>query len=249
MNWSEAARGIPMVLTVLAQNNEETVFSCLQSAYGQFEAIIVIVENSSDNTSLEIDRFIRRERVKNVHVFDMTTENPWPQAEMSSKIFKKSSSVKKAHSLVKRYAPDCLWFSITADTILDKGSRQVVNNSVVGWDNPAIGHSFVRLLHTEADTLSNAITSISTDTFVMWVGGLLTVGPDTCDPKSPSFYLESDGKVMKTIFNIEHCSGLVGLRVSKCNSCQILTHDKVAAESDMIKKIRNLRLMKNGSRE
>ena len=194
-------------------NNSWTVFACLQQAVKQFDLVLVIDDGSTDGTLLEVDRFIRRERPRNVHVFDLSWFDPMPslvapKREGMEPTSKTQSKAKfKAHALAKQVAPSAVWTSIEADVILHDDARARIVDRVSRWDEPESDCEFFNLVMSIDQWNVRAVTA-SEERYVKlpgirhrkpydhpgdwglatsWLGGQLVPGPDPVFPYGPTF--------------------------------------------------------------
>ena len=193
LTWPEFISKSPLIAAVLVKNNESTVYDCLKSVHNLFDAIIVIIDGSIDNSLLEIDRFIRREHSRNVHVFDLTSQDPWPQINDANHEIDYAKSKSKCLSLAKSLAHGSLLLDIDADFVIDEDSRFKIVRTIEKWDRPDINFSSFRITNPTKDVTVDSPTRNAT---VTWLGGNLIVGPDSFGEKC-SFYFKEGENLMQ----------------------------------------------------
>ena len=213
MNWSQFVDRIPWIATVQTCNNDWTVYACLQQAVKQFDFVAIIDDGSTDNTMLEIDRFIRRENPKNVQVFDLSSFDPWPSLvapkregmEVTNKTQSKAKF--KTYNLAKQLNKDAMWVSIESDVILFDDARKRMSERVKTWNDPYKDCEFFNIVmaidpwHVRSVSQSE-LEYVKPDGIkhrkeydhpgdwglaVSWLGGELYPGPDPSFPYGPCF--------------------------------------------------------------
>jgi glycosyltransferase involved in cell wall biosynthesis len=213
IQWKDFCRQIPWVATVQTCNNDWTIYASLQQACKQFDAVLVIDDGSTDNTLLEVDRFIRREKPQNLHVFDLSSIDPWPEMKapkregMEPTEKTQAKSKFKSYSLVKQLATNCMWISIESDVIIADDARSRMLSRVEKWTEPQTDCEFFNLVMT-IDPWHVRSVSLSEEKYVKpegikhrreydhpgdwglalsWIGGELYPGPDPVHPYGPNF--------------------------------------------------------------
>jgi len=214
MTWQEYVRSTPWVATVQTYNNDWTVYACLQQACKQFEHVIVVDDGSTDNTMLEIDRFVRREKPNSLHIFDLSSMDPWPELEAPKREWdntvtnKTQSKAKfKTYSLAKQLCPQFVWVSIESDVIISDYARARMIERVSNWQDPETDCEFFNLVMT-IDPWHVRSVSQSEIEYIKpqgikqrreydhpgdwglacsWLGGKLAPGPDPMFPYGPAY--------------------------------------------------------------
>jgi glycosyltransferase involved in cell wall biosynthesis len=214
VNWETFSKSTPWIATIQTYNNDWTIYACLQQACKQFEHVVIVDDGSNDKTMLEIDRFIRREKPKSLHVFDVSSLDPWPElkapkrewmSEVTSKTQSKSKF--KTYTVAKQLAPQLLWVSIESDVILSDDARLRMVDRVSKWKEPETDCEFFNLVMT-IDPWHVRSVSKSEETYekpdgikhrreydhpgdwglaMSWLGGKLTPGPDPSFPYGPCY--------------------------------------------------------------
>jgi len=213
MTWEEFIKATPWVVTLQTFNNDWTVYASLQQACKQFDIVLVCDDGSTDNTLLEIDRFIRREKPKNLHIFDLSSIDPFPDMEFPKRegmIPTKKTQAKskfKAFSLAKQLVPNGIWISIESDVILSDSVRLRMHDRVKSWPDPYTDCEFFNLVMT-IDPWHVRSVSLSEEEYmkpegirhrkeydhpgdwglaISWLGGKLYPGPDPVYSYGPNF--------------------------------------------------------------
>ena len=213
MTWKEFAKSTPWIATIQTYNNDWTIYACLQQAQKQFDAILVVDDGSTDNTMLEVDRFIRREKPNNVFIFDLSSQDPWPQLTAPKRegmeVVKKTQSKAKFNtfSLAKKVCPQGIWVSIESDTIIFNDAKTRMLERVSQWNDPNTDCDFFNVVMT-IDPWHVRMVSQSENEYVKpegikhrkpydhpgdwclaasWLGGNLYPGPDPGFPYGPCF--------------------------------------------------------------
>lgn len=214
MNWKEFTSSVPWIATIQTCNNDWTVYACLQQACKQFDIVLVIDDGSTDKTHLEIDRFIRREKPSNLHCFDLSSFDPWPELKapkrewISEETTKTQSKSKfKTFDLAKKIVPQGIWISIESDVIIMNNARERMVQRVSNWNDPYNDCDFFNVIMT-IDPWHVRSVSNSEKVYIKpegisqrreydhpgdwclaasWLGGNLKVGPDPVFPYGPCF--------------------------------------------------------------
>lgn len=185
-----------IIATISTKNNEKTIYSCLKNANGQFDAIFVIDEDSSDETCYEINKFIRREHTKNIFVYDMSHEKVWPALPIDENI-DSSRKMAKEFALVTRFASQIIWASIRPNVVLNSKARSIILNDMLMIPNLEIGHNFYK-------SSKNDICVSS-----MFLSGKLFPGPESGFKTFPCFYVKENNVIKKIAFNEKNYSNVI----------------------------------------
>lgn len=214
MTWNEFTRSAPWIATVQTCNNDWTVYACLQQVCKQFDHVLVIDDGSTDRTLLEVDRFIRREKPKSLHVIDASWFDPWPDLKAPKREWMAESTTKtqskskfKAYTIAKQLAPQLLWVSIESDVIIFDDARIRMTDRVSKWEDPETDCDFFNLVMS-IDPWHVRSVSKSEEKYekpdgikhrkeydhpgdwglaISWLGGKLSPGPDPSFPYGPCF--------------------------------------------------------------
>jgi hypothetical protein len=165
-SWHDVSKNLPLIATVVAKNNQPSIFECLESACQACDGVLVLLDKSSDHTAQEIDKFLRRNRPKNVHIFDTSRTDPWPNIKTESY----GKNLAKAFQLVMNLAPNSIWFFLEPTTILFEKSSQIIRESVSSWSQPQLGCNFYSSIVGEKKSISS---------FSLWTQGLIKPGIDS----------------------------------------------------------------------
>jgi len=211
-DWSNAVMNLPLIATVLVKNNQDTVYSCLLKSSKLFDAIIVVLDGSNDGSLLEIDRFIRRENVKHVHIFDLSSHNPWPQFEENDEFVNYARSQEKCFSLAKSLEQTGIWVSLCADVLLDDHSRDVIVDRVRQWAHPEFNHE---IFSTNDQSVENTqLDHKSGLVIAAWLKSILWIGPETYK-SGLSLYLRQHDKILMTMIDKNQKLQKIGNRISQ----------------------------------
>lgn len=190
-----------IVATISAKNNQNSIYECIKKALPHFEAVFVIDNGSSDDTQKEIYKFIRRERNKNLFIFDYSHNKHWqnlPESEilnlsrMKANEFIATTTINVPH----------LWVSLRPNVLLSQNTRELILENCFNWTRPELNHNFYRT------TKGNWTVSVT------FKQGKLMVGPDSANPIEPCFYLKNEENILKTKFDeSQHSSIIIGEEV------------------------------------
>lgn len=213
MTWQDFVLNSPWIATIQTCNNDWTIYACLQQACKQFENVLVIDDGSTDNTFLEIDRYIRREKPNNLHIIDVSSIDPWPELtapkregqEITSKT--QSKAKYKTYMAAKQLAPQLIWVSIESDVILANDARHRMADRICAWDNPEYDCEFFNVIMSIDPWHVRSVTQ-SEEEYIKpigikhrkeydhpgdwtlaasWLGGKLYPGPDPQFSYGPCF--------------------------------------------------------------
>jgi glycosyltransferase involved in cell wall biosynthesis len=212
--WKEFSKSAPWVATVQTYNNDWTVYACLQQACKQFDIILVVDDGSNDKTMLEVDRFIRREKPNNLHCFDLSSFDPWPDLKAPKREWMKevtnktqSKSKFKAHNIAKQFCPQGLWVSLESDVIVCNDARQRMQKRISEWEDPHNDCEFFNVVMTIDPWHVRSVSDSETEYIkpagikhrkeydhpgdwclaTSWLGGNLKISPDPEFPYGPCF--------------------------------------------------------------
>jgi hypothetical protein len=214
MTWSQYSRSIPWVATVQTYNNDATIYACLQQVCKQFEHVLVVDDASTDCTMLEVDRFVRREKPSNIHVFNLSHIDPWPDLRAPKREWDLESTAKtqskakyKAYQLAKQLCKDMMWVSIESDVIICDNARARMVERVSKWTEPHTDCEFFNLIMTIDPWHVRSVSQSENEYIkpegirhrreydhpgdwglaVSWLGGNLSIVPDPIYPYGPAF--------------------------------------------------------------
>jgi len=207
-DWSNEFMNMPLIATVLVKNNQDTVYSCLLKASKMFDAIIVVLDGSNDGSLQEIDRFIRRENVKHVHVFDLTSQNPWPQVEVNEGYVNYARSQEKCFSLAKSLIQTGIWVSLCADVILDDNCRNIIIDRLSRWTQPEVNHEVFTASDTSKFDYNVGLIVLT------WIKSSLLIGPESYK-SGLSLYLRQHDKILMTMIDKNQKLQKIGRRIDQ----------------------------------
>lgn len=188
------------IATISTKNNESSIYACLKSAIEQFDVIFVIDENSSDETCREINKFVRRQKTKNVFVYDMSNFVVWPTLPDDENI-NLSRRISKEFNLASRFSA-AIWVSIRPNIVLHEQARHIIETDMSIIKTPELSHNFYK-----SSKENRCISS------VLLPSNLLP-GPESGSKTSPSFYVKEDGIIKKIIFNEKNYSNMsIGVEI------------------------------------
>jgi len=140
----ELAR-LPIVVSLVVRNNEETVLDCLRSTSKLADITIVTLENSTDSSAEEIDKHIRRDRPNNFFVFDLTRQNPWPNVHNLTHEVEICKSLYKNLNLTRSIVADALWVAVDPRVLVYENARQIIYEEALVWKNTNLEHAFLKV--------------------------------------------------------------------------------------------------------
>ena len=148
--WQQLAYRLPIIATFIVRNDESTILECLESSCRHFDASLIFLENSTDGSAAEIDKYIRRKRPKNVFVFDLSTVDPWVDYRTSDALETLSKAQFKCLDMARKLASDGVWLAADPRVSLPEDARRIVQSSVAKWKHPNMGFSFFKAEELEA---------------------------------------------------------------------------------------------------
>jgi hypothetical protein len=165
--WHNALKTTPLVAIIATTNDQESIYCCLDQAYKVFDRVFVLLDSSSDSTAKEVDKFIRRSHAKNVHVFDISRTDPWPNANVEQY----AKRIAKSLQLVSSLIPDAICVSIDPSLIVNENAGQIIRNRASFWNKPEISCNFF------TGTNKDGVKKVSS--FSLWARGFVKPGFDT----------------------------------------------------------------------
>lgn len=136
---------LPIVATLSVEDNEKTIFDCLMKVKNNVDVILVIFQNSLDTSAYEVDKFIRRERHKNTFVFDLSSNDPWPDYKSENYLSNKSKLLFKNYNLAKSLVPNGFWIDVDPEVSLYDDARLVMKQRASRWIQPDISFEFFEI--------------------------------------------------------------------------------------------------------
>lgn len=184
-SWRTEVMNLPLIATVIVEDNEDTIYDCLFSLTKVSNATLVVLDRSKDESAKEIDKFIRREKPNNFYVFDLTSQDPWHDLKDEDAIpsLNKSKSQFKGLQLARNIISNGLWMSVDPKVRLSLNTRQLVYETASLWINPQIDYFF--------------ITSERLHSFmpVIWLKSLLFPGPESVK-ENPLLYMKQGNQIL-----------------------------------------------------
>jgi len=199
----------PLIATLAVGNNEDTVYQSLLRSSKIFDAVLVVLDGSTDKSMLEIDRFIRRENPKNVHIFDLTSSDPWPQIKENYDFLDYARTQSKCLSLAKSLIKDGIWISFYADILIDENARSLILSKVKNWSNPDLNHE---VFLTESIVDKNNKLQHKSIVSVMPLSSKLFIGPETYKTGF-SLYLVNQGNLLMTMLDRDQTFSSIGSKI------------------------------------
>lgn len=148
--WQQLAYRLPIIATFIVRNDESNILECLENSCRHFDASLIFLENSTDRSAAEIDKYIRRKRPKNFFVFDLSTVDPWVDYRTSDELETLSKAQFKCQDMARKLASDGVWLTVDPRVKLLEDARRIVQSSVAKWKHPNTGFSFFKAAGLEA---------------------------------------------------------------------------------------------------
>jgi len=196
--WKEFSKTVPWIATIETNNNDWTIYACLQQATKQFNAVLVVDNGSTDKTFLEIDRFVRREKPKNLQIFDLNSFDVWPDLQLDRKIKSKSSF--RAFSIAKKIATKGMWVSIDPSIILFDDARIKIQSHIEEWIDPFKSYNHfnsIRVIDPWTIQKHQEFTEDNWKITSAWLGGNLSIAPNASNQQIPQFVTVKDNFLLE----------------------------------------------------
>jgi hypothetical protein len=191
--WQFRLSQSPLIISLIVKNDEKIILKSLKNLMNIANVIFIFLENSFDESAKEIDSFIKKDNPKNIYIFDLSSQEVWPNLKNKNIDVINASNQFKSLIWTKKYISNGIWMCITPSDALDLNinSRIKIYESALNWKNPFL-------------EFSNLLTSKNQKLFIplLCLGGELFPGP-LSSRTNPILYgkNENDIIIFKTEFN------------------------------------------------